>query len=62
VICILEKLQYICNELKNEDEIAIIKKYGNDAKRLTFVFSCKIFVGIYYMIQSKLNFVNTRKR
>ncbi|KAH0948760.1 hypothetical protein HN011_004045 [Eciton burchellii] len=39
VKCMLEKLQYICNELKNEDEIAIIKKYGNDSKRLTFVIS-----------------------
>ncbi|KAH0944342.1 Or9e65CTE, partial [Eciton burchellii] len=39
VRCMLEKLQYICNELKNEDEIAIIKKYGNDSKRLTFVIS-----------------------
>ncbi|KAH0948813.1 hypothetical protein HN011_008858 [Eciton burchellii] len=39
VIYMLEKLKYICNELKNEDEIAIIKKYGNDSKRLTFVFS-----------------------
>jgi len=45
----LEKLQYICNELKNEDEIAIIKKYGNDSKRLTFIISCKIFTDIYYV-------------
>jgi hypothetical protein len=56
----LEKLQYICNELKNEDEIAIIKKYGNDSKRLTFVISCKIFTHIYYIIQCKLNFDNKR--
>jgi hypothetical protein len=54
--CILKKLQNICNELKNEDEIAIIKKYGNDSKRLTFVISCKIFIHLYYMIQYKLNF------
>jgi len=53
----LEKLQYICNELKNEDEIAIIKKYGNDSKRLTFVFSCKILIDIYYII-GQLNVVN----
>jgi len=56
----LEKLQYICNELKNEDEIAIIKKYGNDSKRLTFVISCKIFIDIYYLMQGKLNFDNIR--
>ncbi|EZA54437.1 hypothetical protein X777_05671, partial [Ooceraea biroi] len=29
---ILEKLQYVCSELKNENEIAIIKRYGHIAK------------------------------
>jgi len=56
----LEKLQYICNELKNEDEIAIIKRYRNDSKRLTFIISCKILIDIYYMIQCKLNFDNKK--
>jgi len=46
----LENFQYICNELKNEDEIAIIKKYGNDSKHLTFIISYKVFIDIYYMI------------
>ncbi|KAL6428623.1 hypothetical protein ACFW04_007917 [Cataglyphis niger] len=31
----LEQLQLIYNELTDENEIAIIKKYGNNAKRLT---------------------------
>jgi len=54
----LEKLQYICNELKNKDEI--IKRYGNDSKCLTFIISCKILIDIYYMIQCKLNFDNKK--
>ncbi|XP_070160523.1 odorant receptor 4-like isoform X3 [Polyergus mexicanus] len=33
VRCLFEQLQHICNELKDENEIAIIKKYGNNAKR-----------------------------
>jgi len=55
---LLEKIQDICNELNDEDEIAIIKKYGNDSKRLTFVVSCKIFANIYYTIQNELNYGN----
>ncbi|XP_071566288.1 uncharacterized protein [Temnothorax nylanderi] len=30
---LLEELQHICDELENKNEIAIIKKYGNEAKR-----------------------------
>ncbi|XP_071639923.1 uncharacterized protein [Temnothorax longispinosus] len=32
---LLEELQHICDGLEDENEIAIIKKYGNKAKRLT---------------------------
>ncbi|XP_071639928.1 uncharacterized protein [Temnothorax longispinosus] len=32
---LFEELQHICDELEDENEIAIIKKYGNEAKRLT---------------------------
>jgi len=53
---LLEKIQDICNELNDEDEIAIIKKYGNDSKRLTFIASCKIFPDIYYTIQNEINY------
>jgi hypothetical protein len=53
---LLEKIQDICNELNDKDEIAIIKKYGNDSKRLTFVVSCKIFANIYCLIQNELNY------
>ncbi|XP_032680470.1 uncharacterized protein LOC116848464 [Odontomachus brunneus] len=35
VKCLLEELQKICNELKDVNEIAIIKRYGCQAKRIT---------------------------
>ncbi|XP_011704617.1 PREDICTED: uncharacterized protein LOC105459945 [Wasmannia auropunctata] len=34
----LEQLQSICNELKDEREIGIMKKYGDNAKRYTAIF------------------------
>ncbi|XP_026825892.1 uncharacterized protein LOC105285848 isoform X2 [Ooceraea biroi] len=43
VKCSFERLQDICNELKDESEIAIIKRYGNDTKRYTLlIFLCGI--------------------
>jgi len=48
----LEKLQYICNELRDEDEFAIIKEYGNGSKRFTFIISRKIFTDVSYTIES----------
>ncbi|XP_019885687.2 odorant receptor 4-like [Camponotus floridanus] len=36
---LLEQLQYICNELKDENEIAILIKYGNNTKRYTAIFT-----------------------
>lgn len=32
---LLEQLQNICNELKDENEFNIMKKYGNNAKCYT---------------------------
>ncbi|EZA48143.1 hypothetical protein DMN91_005724 [Ooceraea biroi] len=45
-----EQLQDICNELNDDGEIAIIKRYGNDTKRYTLIFfvcamCCVVFVG-----------------
>jgi len=37
----LEQLQDICDELKDENEIAIILKYGNNAKHCTAIITCK---------------------
>jgi len=54
---LLEKLQSICNELKNEDEIAIIKTYGKNSKQFTLLVSCKkIFTDISYTIGNKINY------
>ncbi|RLU21295.1 hypothetical protein DMN91_005668 [Ooceraea biroi] len=44
--CLLEKFQYICDELTDEGEIAIIKQYGNGAKRFTIMFSLCIVSNI----------------
>lgn len=44
---LMDKLQHICNDLKDENEIAIITKYGNIAKRLTAIIMCKtLFINI----------------
>jgi len=36
--CLLEWLQYIYNNLKDKNEIAIYDKYGNIGKRITIMF------------------------
>ncbi|XP_011338705.3 uncharacterized protein LOC105280139 [Ooceraea biroi] len=45
---ILENLQYVCSELKDENEIAIIKRYGHVAKcisiGLTLLAMCGLFI------------------
>ncbi|RLU21355.1 hypothetical protein DMN91_005728 [Ooceraea biroi] len=44
-----EQLQDICNELKDEGEIAIIKRYGNDSKRYTLLlFLCATCGIVFY--------------
>jgi len=37
----LDQLQHICNELKDEKEIDIMKKYANNARHCTAIFICK---------------------
>ncbi|XP_025155331.1 uncharacterized protein LOC109504421 [Harpegnathos saltator] len=41
VKCLMEQLQRICDELKDKNEIAILEKYGRDAKRYTINILCK---------------------
>ncbi|XP_050460091.1 odorant receptor 22c-like [Cataglyphis hispanica] len=47
---LLDQLQCICNELKDENEIAIFKKYGNNTKRFTLILTsfsiCCVFIAI----------------
>jgi len=38
----MEQLQLMCNKLKRENEIAIIKKYANKAKHITIILIGKI--------------------
>lgn len=38
----MERIQQICNELKDENEINIMKEYGNSVKRYTIVIISKI--------------------
>ncbi|XP_032680614.1 uncharacterized protein LOC116848534 [Odontomachus brunneus] len=37
VTCLLKKLQEICSELKDENEIAIIKRYGYRGRQITII-------------------------
>lgn len=45
------ELQHIFNKLKDENEIAIVEKYGRTAKRYTIAFTGKtIFIDLYIII------------
>ncbi|EZA54423.1 hypothetical protein X777_05655 [Ooceraea biroi] len=46
---ILENLQYVCSELKDENEIAIIKKYGHIAKCFAIVFTLLTICGLFIL-------------
>ncbi|XP_025160177.1 uncharacterized protein LOC112589798 [Harpegnathos saltator] len=45
---LLEQLQQICNELKSEKEIAIIKNYACGVERYTVILLGKKFVTAFY--------------
>jgi len=45
---LLELLQYIYNNLKDKNEIAIYDKYGNNAKRITVMFIRKEKIVIFH--------------
>lgn len=53
----LEQIQYIYNELKNENEIAIIENYGYEGKRYTIVFTRKISDDDFHRLRNKLKYV-----
>ncbi|XP_011860669.1 PREDICTED: odorant receptor 4-like isoform X3 [Vollenhovia emeryi] len=57
---LMEKLQQICNELKDENEINIMKQYGNSVKRYTFfiimfTMGCLLIVTFVPIINIALN-------
>ncbi|XP_026831075.1 uncharacterized protein LOC105280176 isoform X2 [Ooceraea biroi] len=39
VKCFVERLQHVCNDIKDENEIAIIEKYGNSAEYITIIIT-----------------------
>jgi len=41
------QLQHACDELEDESEIAILKKYNYTAKCYTIALASKIFLNIY---------------
>lgn len=47
----MEQLQNVCNELKDENEIAIIEKYGTKAKYFTIIIIRKTMVVEYFMFK-----------
>ncbi|KAL6260661.1 hypothetical protein P5V15_008181 [Pogonomyrmex californicus] len=47
---LMERLQQICNELKNEDEINIMKEHGNNTKRYTTVITLFCICGVFILI------------
>jgi len=54
---LLEQLQNICNELKDENEIIIMKKYGNNAKYYTIKM-----IGKSIIETSKENKINDKRK
>ncbi|XP_026823715.1 uncharacterized protein LOC105281869 isoform X5 [Ooceraea biroi] len=46
---VLENLQYICSELKDENEIAIIKRYGHIAKCVAIGFTLLTIWGFFVL-------------
>lgn len=54
----LEQLQDVCNELKDENEIAIIEKYGSKAKYYTTTIIRKTMVDEYFICsKNRLNII-----
>ncbi|XP_050460090.1 odorant receptor 4-like [Cataglyphis hispanica] len=47
---LLEQLQYICNELRDKNELAIIKKYGYYTRRFTAIFTLLGICTIFFLI------------
>jgi len=55
VKCLLEQLQHTYNELTDKNEINILEKYGNYAKRYTIVILCKKKLLLLYVRNLQLN-------
>lgn len=49
---LLREFQYISNDLKEEKEIAIMKKYGWNAKCYTTILICKVI--FWYILYTNI--------
>lgn len=52
----LEELQHIYNQVKDENEISILKKYGNYAKLYTAIFMRKI--NMFALLLVDVNYIS----
>ncbi|XP_070152144.1 odorant receptor 22b-like isoform X2 [Polyergus mexicanus] len=50
----LKQLQDVCNEITDKNEIAIIEKYGDKAKRITITI---LFLGMFYQVTFTLIYI-----
>ncbi|XP_026831345.1 uncharacterized protein LOC105285365 isoform X2 [Ooceraea biroi] len=55
VKCFVERLQHVCNDIKDETEIAIIEKYGNSAEYITIILT--LFTVCCGIIMTALTFL-----
>jgi len=44
----LEQLKHVCNELKDKNEIDVMKKYGSNVERYTAKIICKNLITNFY--------------
>ncbi|XP_067208924.1 uncharacterized protein [Linepithema humile] len=47
---LMEQLQHMCDNLKDNNEIAIVEKYGNNAKRYTIILTIMVGIGLSTMM------------
>jgi len=53
----MEQIQYIYNDLRDNNEIAIVEKYGNNAKQYTAGLTSKT-TSFYFFLYLKLFLMN----
>lgn len=51
----MEQLQHMCNNLKDNNEIVIVKKYANIAKFYTIMLTSKILFFYFCNFVAKIN-------
>lgn len=54
---LFDELRYVCNELKDKNEIAIMKKYGSKSQRITIQLTSKSILLSVMNYEKKCYFV-----